>query len=266
MAFEVLQSGIWQLNSVVISDRGMVAVVDPGYFPRELKELAGLARSRGSVDAVLFTHGHWDHVVGWQTFPEARVLGSPSLAEAVAKNLPAAKKNLDGARDFDGRWYVERDPPLAWPERVFPLEDGDALELAGTKAEVLTLPGHSSDGLALRFGGEGVLLVGDYLSPCEIPFVDDVVRYQATLKRLSGVLDGVREVIPGHGPRLTVPRAREILEQDLVYLGELERHGAAGDVEGALAMRWPRAQDVPGMRDHHLENCVAVGLKRPAQP
>jgi glyoxylase-like metal-dependent hydrolase (beta-lactamase superfamily II) len=177
-----------------------------------------------------------------------------------------ARKNLDGARDFDGRWYVERPLPLRWPDRLSGLKDGETFAIGGAKAEVFNLPGHSEDGLALRFGGEGVMLVGDYLSPCEIPFVENVARYQQTLRRLDGLLGAVGEVIPGHGPRLTVPRAREILEQDLAYLDGLARHAAEGDVAGALAMRWPRAQDVPGMRDHHLENCAAAGLKLPAQP
>jgi glyoxylase-like metal-dependent hydrolase (beta-lactamase superfamily II) len=41
--------------------------------PRELVDLRELASQRGQVRAVAFTHGHWDHVAGWQTFPGAKV-------------------------------------------------------------------------------------------------------------------------------------------------------------------------------------------------
>lgn len=263
-SLEVLTSGIWQLSSVVIADSGDCLVVDPGYFPRELEELGRVARARGRVVATAFTHGHWDHVVGWQTFPEAEVWGSPSLAQAIARNSARAQGDLARAKDFDGRWYVERPWPLRWPPRARALQDGERLSLGSLAIEALLLPGHSADGVALVLPERGVLVVGDYLSPCEIPFVEDVAAYQASLHRLSRVLDTVGEVIPGHGPRLTPARARQILEGDLAYLDELARHAARGDVAGALAMRWPRAEDVPGMREHHLENCAAVGLKSPA--
>jgi len=262
-SIEVLTSGIWQLSSVVLADGGECLVVDPGYFPRELEELGRLARERGKVRATVFTHGHWDHVVGWQTFPEAEVWGSESLAQAISQGTPRAQGDLARAKDFDGRWYVERPTPLRWPQKARGLKDGEKLQVGQLAITALSLPGHSVDGVALVLERPRLLLVGDYLSPCEIPFVEDVAAYQATLRRLSQVLDSVDEIIPGHGPRLTPERAREILQADLVYLEGLARFAAKGDVAGALAMRWPRAEDVPGMRDHHLENLEAVGLKPP---
>jgi len=38
----VSTSGIWQMTSTILCSGGSCLVVDPGFFPRELRELAGL--------------------------------------------------------------------------------------------------------------------------------------------------------------------------------------------------------------------------------
>src|SRR5690349_21132577 len=139
---DVQKSGIWQLSSTVLSSTGAVLVVDPGYFPRELAALAEIARDRGAVEGVIFTHGHWDHVIGWTSFPGAPVFGSPSLSRAVAEDAPAARRDLGDAAEFDARWYVDRGAPLAWPASVRPLAEGDALPFGRTALRALLLPGH----------------------------------------------------------------------------------------------------------------------------
>ena len=122
----------------------------------------------------------------------------------------------------------------------------------------MQLAGHSPDGLGLIV--DGVLLPGDHLSPCEIPFVDDAVAYRATLGRLLEVLAEVDEVVPGHGRRLTAAEARAIAIADRDYLDRLLAAAAAGDRAAAAAIPLPRAADVVGMADHHRDNCARVGL------
>ena len=257
---ETRTSGIWQTNSTVLSSDGRVVVVDPAFFPRELEELAALVRSRGTDVTVVFTHGHWDHVAGWRHFPGARVLGSAALAEAVARDGAEARGNLEQLRDFEGRWYVPRPEPAAWPPRVGALCEGERLQVAALAVEALALPGHSADGLGLWLPAEGLLLPGDYLSPCEIPFVEDLAAYRATLERLRGLLPRVRRVIPGHGPELDPATASAIVEGDLGYVDGLAACVARGDAAAALQLPLPRAAGVPGMSDWHRKNCRAVGL------
>lgn len=251
MHIDVLTSGIWQTNSTILSERGNCVVVDPAYFPRELDAIAAQVRERGHASAVVFTHGHWDHVMGHSALPGAPVHVSRVLADDIARDAPRAAKYLDDARDFDAQWYVVRPHGHRWPSDLRGVAEAERVEIGGIALRALELPGHSPDGLGLVIDDR--LLVGDYLSPCEIPFIDDARAYRAILVRLLDALPAIREVILGHGPRLGASEAIAIARADLDYLDRLLD---ARDLDHALAVALPRAADVPGMTEHHRDNCA----------
>jgi glyoxylase-like metal-dependent hydrolase (beta-lactamase superfamily II) len=113
--------------------------------------------------------------------------------------------------------------------------------------------------MAIR--AENWLLVGDYLSPCEIPFVDNLADYRRTLQRLVILIDsGIENVIPGHGPQLSADDARCIAREDLRYLDQIAQCAERNDPAAAAAISLPRAGSVFGMQGHHLDNCRKAGL------
>jgi hydroxyacylglutathione hydrolase len=260
-SFDVLTSGIWQTNTTILASREGCLIVDPAYFPRELEAIAARVGALGGAHAVAFTHGPGDHVMGHAALPHAPVWLSATLASAIAGGDARAAKYLEDARQFDSRWYVPRPGGHRWPEAPVGLADGEVRALGELALRVLHVPGHSPDDLALVVERLELLLVGDYLSPCEIPFVDDAAAYRATLLRLLDALAEVRHVVPGHGPRLPSAEAIAIARADLEYLDRLIEAGERGDLAAALAIPLPRAADVVGMRDHHRDNCQKLGLR-----
>jgi hydroxyacylglutathione hydrolase len=256
---EVLTSGIWQTNSTIVSHGDACIVIDPAYFPRELEAIAARVGELGWGEAVVFTHGHWDHVMGHRVCPEAPVWISRVLEASIAAGEPRAAKYLEDAREFDSRWYVPRPEGHHWPAHRRAVSEGK-LELAGLKLWAFELPGHSPDGLGLAI--EDVLLVGDYLSACEIPFVEDAVAYRETLGRLLELMRRMREVIPGHGPRLSRDEAMAIARADLEYVDRLLDAAARKDAAASAEIALPRATSVVGMRDHHHENLAKLGLQK----
>ncbi len=260
MQVDVLTSGIWQTNTTILSHRGGCLVIDPAYFPRELDAITARACELGRTEAVVFTHGHWDHVMGHTALPGVPVWVSQSLEISIATADPRAAQYLEDARAFDSRWYVPRPHGHHWPAQLRGIADDERLELADIVMRAVHLPGHSVDGLGLVAEHTGLLLVGDYLSPCEIPFVDDAHAYRATLLRLIELASHARDIIPGHGARLTSPEAVALANADLEYLDRLIEVAARGDRAAAAAIPFPRAVEVVGMRDHHVENCQKLGL------
>ena len=256
---EILTSGIWQMTTTVIYSGRNCLVVDPGYFPRELADLVQLIPNHATVEAVFFTHSHWDHIVGHGVFPGVPVYTSSVLAFSVAEGAELAVRAISKAHEFDSQWYIERPWGYAWPADLRGLDDGGRFNIGNLNIEVYLIPGHSPDCMAIR--AENYLLVGDYLSPCEIPFVDDLADYRRTLQRLITLITAdIEAVIPGHGPPLSAENARRIAREDLRYFDDLTRCAERNDTTGALHIAFPRAEDVAGMREHHRENCRKAGI------
>jgi len=256
---DVRLSGIWQMTSTVVRNGGSCLVVDPGYFPRELAELAGLVPREAKVEAVFLTHSHWDHVVGHGTFPGVPVYTSKVLARSVATQGDLAIEAMQKAKEHDSQWYVERPWGYGWPADIRGIDDGGWFNIGDLDIEGFLIPGHAPDGMAIRV--ENYLLVGDYLSPCEIPFVDNLLDYRRTLQRLLTIINsGVEHVIPGHGPILSTEEACRIGREDLRYLDAIARCAEANDAAVAKTITLPRAVGVYGMANHHLDNCRKAGL------
>ena len=246
----VLTSLMWQTNAIALRGGGEAMLIDSPYYPDELEALPGLLAGAGfEPDALIATHGDFDHLLGRVAFPGLALgLGEPTV-ERLHREPGAAQREL---RDFDARLYVERPGPLALGQ-VQTLPVPGSVELGDQELELHPASGHTSDGMAVFARWCGVLCVGDYLSPVEIPWISEggsLEEYRGTLNRLAPLVEAAQTVVPGHGAPHGGDVTRRLLEEDVRYLDALER--------GEERPRLPEGRDTRFQRRIHTENVTRV--------
>ncbi len=182
-------------------------VVDPGAQAGDILRVA--AEREVTIDAILVTHCHWDHIGAVAEL--ARETGAPVWMSATEAPV------LEDPTQF----------PIGGPEPIEPanvdhrLDGGERIEVAGIAIDVLSTPGHSPGHLTflvdgIRDGdGDGydsppVAFVGDVIfqgsvGRTDLPFADGD-SLAATLETLRARLDPATVLCSGHGPVTTMER------------------------------------------------------------
>jgi glyoxylase-like metal-dependent hydrolase (beta-lactamase superfamily II) len=247
----VARSARWQTTCTLLHHGEETFIVDSPIFPDELDALPGiLGQADWGLSGLLATHGDWDHLLARLAFPEVAL----GVAETTAARLRAepgvAQREL---RDADEDDYVIRAKPLSLGQ-VQALPVPGKLELGGdAELELIPTEGHTADGMAIWAPFAGVLVVGDYVSPLEIPIISESGSrnaYVATLLRLAPYVEQAEWIVPGHGPAIDGARALAIVREDVKYLESL---GGAGEPALPLARRDRVQQKL------HAENVARVG-------
>jgi glyoxylase-like metal-dependent hydrolase (beta-lactamase superfamily II) len=248
----VVTSRLWQTNATALRASGEALLVDSPYFPDELELLpAVLAEGGFELDGLIATHADFDHLLGRLAFPGLALGVGESTADRLRAEPGAAQREL---RDRDAEHYVVRRAPLSLGSlQRLPvpgkLELGSDVELELHPAE-----GHTADGTAIFARHSAVLVVGDYLSDVEIPWIQEggsLAEYRRTLARLGPLVEQAETVVPGHGSVHDRDTALRILEEDSLYLDALER----GEEHAAL----PEGRDTVAQRRIHAENRARIG-------
>jgi glyoxylase-like metal-dependent hydrolase (beta-lactamase superfamily II) len=148
--------------------------------------------------ALLLTHAHVDHIAGVDEVLDA-FPGTPVLIHAAEKDwLSSPILNLAIGV---GLRTTARGPTGF-------LEEGQVLELSGTRWTVLHTPGHSPGGITLHNEAERTALVGDTLFAGSIGRTDFPGSNPDLLVRSIGkklyTLPDDTTIYPGHGPTSTI--------------------------------------------------------------
>ena len=168
-------------NTWILSepDSDLAVVVDPGPLDDgHLRHVIGTAEQAGKrVALTLLTHGHPDHAEGAARFAE--------LTGTKVRALdPALRLGDEG------------------------LAAGDVVTVGGLELRVVPAPGHTADSLCFHLPADRAVLTGDTVlgrGTTVVAHPDGRLGdYLDTLRRLRSLTvdDGVRTVLPGHGPVL----------------------------------------------------------------
>ncbi len=176
--------GAYQANCCIVYDEhGHAAVIDPGDEAPTI--LAHIRRLSLTVEAILLTHAHFDHMGAAAAVQ--RVTGAPLYVHAE-----------DERALTDPAYSVM---PIAEPLAAdHLLQDGDAVSVGDMTFTVMHTPGHTRGSVCYRC--EDVLFAGDTLFAGSIGRTDfnggDMGAMRQSLRRLCALPDEWR-VVSGHG-------------------------------------------------------------------
>lgn len=189
MQIITLKVGPLETNCYILAVDGKAAVIDPGGDSEEI--ISQLTTHKLTVDYILNTHGHHDHV-----------LANPEIAAFAKKDIhihPADEHLLQASQSIFLMPAAEKDYATK------PLADKQKLDLAGEEILVMYTPGHTKGSVSFLVSGN--LFCGDLLFKQSIGRTDlegsspkDMIE---SLKKVMN-LDRQTKIYPGHGGLTTI--------------------------------------------------------------
>lgn len=168
------------------SDR--VLIVDPG---EEAERILAAAAEMGTVEAILLTHCHFDHIGA--VAPVAAATGAPVYCPVIEVPILADVMAFVPWEGFGPYESYDADETVA---------GGETLELAGLELDVIFTPGHSPGHVTYSVRGEDAIFSGDVLFQGSVGRVDLPGGDGPTLIRSIGTLFDTHSdetvVHPGH--------------------------------------------------------------------
>ena len=188
MKIYTLPLGQLETNCYLVADAdGNAVVIDPAAAPEQILQTA---RENGlHLQAILLTHGHFDHVGGIKGLVEA--LHCPVWMHESESTLPEYLT--------DGKLYYTDG-----------YDEGDTVTVGKLTFTVLHTPGHTPGSVCLRCGE--ALFSGDTLFAGSYGRTDfsggSGVEMCKSLHRLAEISENLT-VYPGHGEMTTLDRERK---------------------------------------------------------
>lgn len=201
-----IERGWLNSNNILLVGGDGPVIVDTGHHA-DAYQTATLIEQQGvnprKLALLVNTHCHWDHFGGNRTL---RALSGAPLATS------AATADIFARNDRRAMWLsyfnVDTTPlpaDVTW-------RDGDRVELAGLRFDVLAAPGHAPDAIVLYQPDNRLLISADALHEKDCGVLNTAVHGVealdaaiATVERLRRL--DLRVVLPGHGPPITAPAA-----------------------------------------------------------
>lgn len=179
------------------SDRALI--VDPGDEAGRI--LAPVVELGLTVDAILLTHTHFDHIGA--VAPVAGATGAPVYCPRIEVPVLADIMSYVPWPGFG---------PFESYEADHTVEGGETLELAGLSFEVIFTPGHSPGHVTYALAAEDAIFSGDVLFQGSVGRVDlPGGDWPTLLRSIESLIDRFPEetkVYPGHMAITSLGRER----------------------------------------------------------
>jgi len=203
MRIDTLVLGDFQTNCYVLRADGAreCVVIDTGLSPEPLVDF--LERRGLKPAALIFTHGHADHIAGLNMLRErwGDIEVVIHAGDATMLINPVTNLSMLTGMPFSGQAadvVVEEEGPI---------------EYAGLKLEVLHTPGHTPGGICLYCAEGRVLFSGDALFASSIGRTDfpggDYDQLVESIRSRILTLPDDTVVYAGHGPTTTIAAEKQ---------------------------------------------------------
>jgi hydroxyacylglutathione hydrolase len=199
MIIHAMSVGPLQANCYIVGceQTHQAAVIDPGGDADQI--LMALAKEKLTVQAIINTHGHFDHVSANKRLKEVT-------------NAPLMVHQLDAAMlvhlsQSAASWGLRaEDSPQ--PDRL--LSEGDTIDVGRIQFKVLHTPGHTPGGISLY--ADSAVFVGDTLFAGSIGRTDfpggDYDTLIASIQKKLFALPDETNVYTGHMESTTIGREK----------------------------------------------------------
>jgi cyclase len=221
---ERIADNVYSFQSEVYAQVTAGAVVGPNWavlidtlaIPEETLAIRDLLEQELNVPVryIINTHSHADHAWGNCFFPGSTIIAHPLCRKLLEER---GKASLEEVRKSN---LAFRNVKIVLPQVTF--KEGELNLRVGKKTLTLfSLPGHSSDNLAILVEEDRVLFAGDVAMP--LPYIVDgnADEMTASLKRISKM--GLENIVQGHGDIVLRGEIDNFIKENLSYLSNIRK-------------------------------------------
>lgn len=190
MNIRVITGTILETNNYLIENEGKFFIID---CSASIENFEYFIQNK-NVEAILLTHGHWDHFLTLE-----------KTAKKYGATIITSKLSLENMGE---RMHFTGDKPVYFSTENLKLkyvEDNETFTLCGVKIKALTTPGHTNCSVSYLIGNKlfsGDTLFADGIGRTDLP-TGSLSSLKTSLNKLFS-LPPQTEVFPGHGPSTTI--------------------------------------------------------------